>query len=144
MLGEKKEKKRCARCGFNKSPYALDIHHILTPVKKKRNGKTIVLCANCHRIEHWGTKRKKRPALGSRRMTWKYCETCGDKLRSYSMIKLCGHERDVCFKCHRAMEDFVFYGEGCPTSFDELDLSDIDWEHKRRDVWFNKKMEAKL
>jgi len=132
-------KKRCARCGFNKSPYALDIHHILTPVKKKRNGKTIVLCANCHRIEHWGTKKKKKSAYSPRGIKRYYCDACNFMLKTWMTLTFEGNEKRICFKCFRVMEDFVFHGEGCPTSLNELYRNPLTWEQERRELWFKKK-----
>lgn len=61
---------KCIRCGYSESPYALEFHH-LDPSKKDFNigkritkiermkeelDKCILLCANCHRIEHSGDK----------------------------------------------------------------------------------------
>jgi len=39
---------RCQQCGYDRSIAALDIHHTIS-------GKTILLCANCHREAHHPT-----------------------------------------------------------------------------------------
>ena len=62
---------KCEKCGFDKHPAALDFHHLdpskkdfkvskhkITCSEEKKKiilneiSKCIVLCANCHRIEH--------------------------------------------------------------------------------------------
>lgn len=57
----------CSHCGYNKHPAALDCHHVgdkefslgsklasATETQLKEElAKCIVLCANCHRIEHY-------------------------------------------------------------------------------------------
>lgn len=64
MLGGK-----CQKCGYGKCCYALDFHHINPEEKdfyrneysrqpkkfeeKVKAGKIILLCANCHREEHY-------------------------------------------------------------------------------------------
>lgn len=66
---ELKKELKCTKCGYNKHPAALDFHH-LDPKDKKFNitltnypkyskeqildeiKKCVVLCSNCHRIEH--------------------------------------------------------------------------------------------
>jgi hypothetical protein len=60
---------KCVRCGYSKSIYALDLHHttddkkdnlgsMLTNTSRKKcleeAKKCILLCANCHREEHYG------------------------------------------------------------------------------------------
>jgi len=70
---------KCERCGFN-HPATLEFHH-KDPKKKEftigtelYNGKSInelkkemkkciVLCANCHKIEHWNEEEKKYQEL---------------------------------------------------------------------------------
>lgn len=46
--------KICERCGFDKHPSAIIVHH----KDRNRNNDNInnleVLCCNCHAIEHWG------------------------------------------------------------------------------------------
>lgn len=39
---------RCQECGYNRNIAALDVHHTLS-------GKTVLLCANCHREAHHPT-----------------------------------------------------------------------------------------
>ena len=75
-LFELKKKLKCVKCGYDKHPAALDFHH-KNPKKKEAQiaqmaitgswakmleeiKKCIVLCSNCHRIEHYKLRRKKR------------------------------------------------------------------------------------
>lgn len=64
----------CTTCGYKESPYALDYHHVHDGAESKKNKSTIsrminrrlkishilkeiencqLLCANCHRVEHY-------------------------------------------------------------------------------------------
>lgn len=63
----------CSRCGYNEHPAALDCHHVrdkkfslgsrLSRATKQQITeeleKCIVLCSNCHRIEHYHTTQTK-------------------------------------------------------------------------------------
>jgi len=69
---------KCSKCGYNKCIAALDIHHLKPETKEykkqalsvysswKRIGKipedVIILCANCHREEHYSSKTAGRPS----------------------------------------------------------------------------------
>jgi len=70
------QKKECSRCGYNKHPVCLDFHHINEKEKlfrlsqfqlfrtmdkiKAEIKKCIVLCSNCHRLEHYSHQENKR------------------------------------------------------------------------------------
>ena len=66
-LASIKRERGCSKCGFNKHSAALDFHHVKDKkhnisriarsgvaqnVLDKEIKKCIILCANCHRIEH--------------------------------------------------------------------------------------------
>ena len=68
FINEYKVQTGCSKCGYNKHPCALDFHHIELKTKnvarlgkdavsldslKEEMSKCIVLCANCHREEHY-------------------------------------------------------------------------------------------
>lgn len=55
--------KRCELCGWNNVPLVLEIHH---KISKKDGGgnedeNLILLCPNCHSIEHWKKAKVKTP-----------------------------------------------------------------------------------
>ena len=69
FLDEYKLQKGCKNCGFNSHACSLDFHHIddktenVSRLSKNCNSikklteevnKCIILCANCHRIKHYG------------------------------------------------------------------------------------------
>ena len=71
---------RCSKCGYNKCVAALDAHHINPETKeneinslitrqrkwvviKKELDKCILLCANCHREEHYNESAKKNVGM---------------------------------------------------------------------------------
>jgi len=67
---------KCSKCGYDSCIEALEFHHLDPEIKEKRNNgrgidrrksfenqkseldKCILLCANCHREEHYGQKIK--------------------------------------------------------------------------------------
>ena len=67
---------KCERCGYNKCLDALELHHLDTSTKDYQLSNTggapsfdkflaeaekcILLCANCHREEHWRLRQEKR------------------------------------------------------------------------------------
>lgn len=67
MANEIKLNRGCDRCGYNKNPYALEWHHHNNDKEKEpshclnrsieayiqETSKCILLCANCHREEHF-------------------------------------------------------------------------------------------
>lgn len=68
FLNELKSSQGCARCGYNEHPVALDFHHVdgrqgehkgmyqLTMKQIQAEIELcIILCSNCHRIEHSGS-----------------------------------------------------------------------------------------
>jgi hypothetical protein len=72
---QKKYKNECSQCGYNKNSIALDFHHLDKNKKDfkisehynlpekdllKEIKKCIVLCANCHRIEHYNEKQRNK------------------------------------------------------------------------------------
>lgn len=44
---------RCERCGFKKSTHALVVHHINRDRSDRSFSNLVVLCNNCHALEHW-------------------------------------------------------------------------------------------
>ena len=50
------ELKLCARCGYNKCPSILQIHHIDRNRKNNTMENLIALCPNCHEEDHWSNK----------------------------------------------------------------------------------------
>jgi hypothetical protein len=49
-----KRPKICERCGFDKHPSAIIVHHKDRNRSNNNDNNLEVLCANCHAIEHWG------------------------------------------------------------------------------------------
>ena len=76
FINQYKVNRGCQRCGYNLHPSALDFHHVgddkennmarmvhsATTMKEVTDeiDKCIVLCSNCHRIEHVGAGSKRR------------------------------------------------------------------------------------
>lgn len=104
---KQKAKKKCEKCGFSGPKMALDIHHVLS-VSGKRTGKTIVLCANCHRIEHWNMR--------------KICPIC--KKKKFKLSKRVKGLPKICNACNRLVEETVFWTFEFEIS--QMDIGNID------------------
>jgi len=92
FLQRVKRKFGCSRCGYRKCTAALDFHHrdpktkifaigrrLSESIKKLKDEirKCDIICANCHRAEHY--QGKKRITLASRFAVWCGCQVCGYK-----------------------------------------------------------------
>ena len=48
--------KFCQKCGWKEEPKVLELHHADRNRKNSREENTILLCPNCHAIEHYQAK----------------------------------------------------------------------------------------
>ena len=48
------KEKKCERCGWNIDVKGIEVHHKDRDRKNSKLSNLEVLCAGCHRIEHWG------------------------------------------------------------------------------------------